>query len=79
MSTVRVGCHGKSPFSSFRLAKDAARRRNAAGRAGASGPVEPYRCGTCHLFHIGEARAVVNRKVRAYLSKRDRRRSGETE
>jgi len=70
-----VGCTGKSPFSTFALAKDAANRRNAKGRAGANNPVEPYHCASCHQYHIGEARAVVHRKVRAYLTKRDRRRT----
>lgn len=74
MSQHRIGCDGKSAFTTFALAEAAARRRNHRGRAAANNPVEAYHCSHCHQYHTGEARAVVHRKVKRYRIGRDQRR-----
>lgn len=60
-SDVKIGCTGKSAFTSYTTA---ARRAKIMRQEKDSAHVEPYHCRYCKRFHIGEARGYRPRSAR---------------
>jgi len=64
---AEVGCTGKVAFASFAKAKAVLDRNQTKARPGRTA----YRCGHCHMWHIGSDRGhVAKKKAAAYKERK---------